>query len=598
MKPQNPFATSLRTHTLGSLTELDSGTMVEVCGWVHKRRDHGGLIFIDLRDKFGITQIVFDPGVDATSHTAAERLRSEYCVHVTGKVRPRGPGLENPKLKTGKIEIECHSLTLISASETPPFQIAEEETVGEDLALTYRYLDLRKPKLAQKIALRNALAWEVRSYFHARAFEEIETPILTKSTPEGSRDYIVPSRIYPGNFYALPQSPQLYKQLCMIAGFDRYFQIARCFRDEDLRADRQPEFTQIDVEMSFVDESDIEDVACGLMVHLCKRFLNYDMDLPARHMSYGTAMEKYGSGRPDLGLDLSFTRIDSLARRTEFAPFQKGVVKCFVVPAHVEFSRSEIDGCADFVRVFGLEGVAWTRVTTEGLTGGIAKFFPPEMHAELIETVNAKAGDVILYGAGKEQVVNQSLDHLRRHIGAAKKLYSENDLAFVWITGFPLLELDPETGGFASVHHPFTSPLYEDLELLEIDPLKVRARAYDLVLNGIELGGGSIRIHDNAMQQKIFNLLGLTPEIAARKFGFFLRALKYGTPIHGGFAFGLDRIAMLLTKSASIREVIPFPKTAKAADLMLDAPSHVDEKQLKELSLRLEKGLHNFGNVG
>ncbi len=579
-------STSLRTHTTGELRKEDAGKIVTLCGWVHRRRDHGGLIFIDLRDRYGITQLVFN--------SEADHLRSEWSISVTGKVRLREAGMNNPKLATGEIEIEAISHKVLSKSKTPPFSICDEELdVNEDLRLTYRYLDIRRGPILNHLLLRHKLTLTIRNFFDKHGFTDVETPILTKSTPEGARDYIVPSRVHHGSFYALPQSPQIFKQLLMISGLDRYYQIARCFRDEDLRADRQPEFTQIDVEMSYIDQKDIMTLMESMIREVFKECINREVPEVFPTMSYQEASEKYGTDRPDLRFGLEFITLDKIAKECNFGVFkeameQGGTVKAMKIPGAAELiSRKDIENFTTFVSSFGLRGLAWMKMTEEGLTSNIVKFFSETHQNELIKQADLKAGDLILFAAQDLFTVNQSFDHLRRHIGAKLGLIDPNTFEFVWIVDFPLFDKDPITKQISSTHHPFTAPLDEDIHLLESHPEKVRAKAYDLVLNGIELGGGSIRIHSQEIQRKIFELLRLTPEDIDSKFGFFIQALQFGTPPHGGLAFGLDRIAMLLTNSPSIRDVIAFPKTQKASDLMVNCPSPVAPEQLRDLALSL-----------
>ena len=590
------YKTSIRSHTASSLKKEDAGTVVTLCGWVHRRRDHGGLIFIDLRDRYGITQLVFDPVIHGETHKSAEALRNEWSISITGKVRNREPGMTNIKLLTGEIEVEVTKLTILSKSKTPPFSICDPaEDVSEDLRLTYRYLDIRRGKILSHLQMRHKLTLCIRNFFDRHGFLDVETPILTKSTPEGARDYIVPSRVHPGMFYALPQSPQIFKQLLMISGIDRYYQIARCFRDEDLRADRQPEFTQVDVEMSYIDQVDIMNLMEAMVKELFHKCLDLKITHTFRKMSYEEAVERYGTDRPDLRFALDLIRMDDVAKKSNFSVFkdgldQGGVIKAIKVPNGGELvSRKDIEEFTSFVSTFGLQGLAWMKMTSKGLTSNIVKFFSEDQQNEIINKANLKDGDLILFAAGSNQIVNQALDHLRRHIAAKLNLINPDQFEFLWVVDFPLYEKDPTTKQITSVHHPFTAPLDEDIPLLDSDPLKVRAKAYDLVLNGSELGGGSIRIHDQLVQRKIFELLRLTPAEIETKFGFFINALQYGTPPHGGLAFGLDRIAMLMTGSPSIRDVIAFPKTQKAADLMVDCPSSVSHEQLSDLSISIRK---------
>ncbi len=587
--------TTLRTHHLGELNLSDIDSHVSLCGWVHRRRDHGGLIFIDLRDRYGITQLVFDPKLDQHSHDLAQLLRSEWNIQVEGRVRARGEGLTNEKLATGQIEVEATKLKILSKSKTPPFSLCDDKIdVNEDLRLTYRYLDIRRGEILERMLTRHKIVKIIRDFFDRRGFCEVETPILTKSTPEGARDYIVPSRVHEGKFYALPQSPQLFKQLLMISGLDRYFQIARCFRDEDLRADRQPEFTQLDIEMSFIDKADIIDMIEDLMIEIFDKILGVQLKKGFRHMPYSEAMEKYGCDKPDLRFGMEFHRVTDIAEKSEFSVFRDqiaagGIVKAICVKNGAAFSRKDIDDFTTFVNKLGLSGLAWMKMGDEGLSSSIVKFFSEPLQKELIKRLDVEVGDLILFGADSLGVVNQAFDHLRRHIADLQGLKKEGDWKLLWVDDFPLFEKDKESGLPTSVHHPFTSPLKEDFNKLHSDIFNVRSNAYDLVLNGFELGGGSIRIHDSEIQRTIFELLRLTPDDITNRFGFFMEALNYGTPPHGGIAFGIDRIAMLMAGASSIRDVICFPKTQRATDAMMDCPSTISHHQLDELHIRVKE---------
>lgn len=587
--------TALRTHHLKELTKKNDGEIVNLCGWVNRRRDHGGLIFIDLRDRYGITQIVFDPTIDEKAHREADRLRSEWVVSVTGKVRCRAEGMANPNLYTGEIEVEITELKVESMCPTPPFSIADEKIdVQDEIRSTYRYLDIRRTEIKERLIMRSKATNVIRNYLCDQSFVEVETPILTKSTPEGARDYIVPSRVHPHHFYALPQSPQIYKQLLMIGGMDRYFQIARCFRDEDLRADRQPEFTQVDIEMSFNSQEDIINMTEGLMKKLWKECNNINLEPSFPRYSYAECIEKYGTDRPDLRFKMEFVNVETIAKKSSFSIFQSAlerghIIRSITVPNGASLSRREIDELTLFCKQFGLAGLAWMKMTDGALASNIVKFFDEEIQKDLIETCKVNEGDLLLFAAAEKSTVHQSLDHLRRHLGEKMGLIKEGDLQFLWVTDFPLFELDKDSKDLTSIHHPFTSPVAEDMHMLDSDPLKVRSNAYDLVLNGSELGGGSIRIHNSEVQKKIFSLLKLSDEQIEEKFGFLTKALTYGAPPHGGIAFGLDRIMMLLTGTESIKDIIAFPKTQKAADLMMSCPSVVDDKQLEELFIERKK---------
>lgn len=584
-----------RTHTCGELNCSHINQNVTLSGWVHRRRDHGGLIFIDLRDRFGLTQLIFDPAlVEKEIFEQASKLRSEWVICVQGEVIARSDAMINPKLSTGEIEIKVGALNILSVAKTPPFSICEEETdVNEELRLKYRYLDIRRGEVAENLVLRHNAMLAVRNFFNNNGFLEITTPILAKSTPEGARDYLVPSRIYPGNFYALPQSPQIFKQLLMVSGMDRYFQIATCFRDEDLRADRQPEFTQIDVEMSFGTPQDLMALIEKLMKTLFQQCVGKEIPSSFPHMHYRDCMENYGTDRPDLRFAMPLVRLDSIVKNSTFSIFLEqletgGCVKALCVKKGAELSRKDIDNYTQFVGKFGLTGLAWMKMQEEGLTSNIVKFFDQNVQTALIEALNVEVGDLILFAASAEDRVNQALDHLRRKIAKDRHLIPDQALSFLWVTDFPLLKWNPEERRLESEHHPFTSPHFDDIELLEREPLKVRALAYDLVLNGYEIGGGSQRIHNSQLQEKIFQALRLSAEEIHEKFGFFVEALQYGTPPHLGIALGLDRIVMLLAGTENIRDVIAFPKTQKASDLMMRCPADVSPKQIHELKIKVE----------
>jgi len=580
-----------RTHTCGELRKEHIKEKTVLAGWVNRRRDHGGLIFIDLRDRFGITQLVFDPKVNAKAHEAANSLRSEWVIAVEGTVIPRAEGMTNPKMATGDIEVEADTLSILSKAKTPPFSICEDiAEVSEELRLRFRYLDIRRGELLQNLRLRHKAMMHIRAYLDSEAFTEVSTPILAKSTPEGARDYLVPSRVHHGSFYALPQSPQIFKQLMMISGMDRYFQIAQCFRDEDLRADRQPEFTQIDMEMSFGSPSDLIHIIEGLLKKLFKECAGREISPPFTIMSHAECIEKYGTDRPDLRFGMDFVRIEDIVSQSDFSILKNqlelgGIIKAIRVKGGAECSRKDIDRYTAFVAQFGLQGLGWMKYQNGELSSSIVKFFSEPQQKELIERMKLENGDLLLIAGGKEKVVNQSMDHLRRHIAKERKMYDETALEFVWVTDFPLFEWDEDERRYFSMHHPFTAPLDEDAHLLDTDPAKVRSNAYDIVLNGYEIGGGSQRIHDTELQNKIFTLLDLSQEDIDMKFGFFGEALKYGTPPHLGIALGFDRIMMLLIGTENIRDVIAFPKTQKASDLMMQCPSPVESEQLEELHI-------------
>ncbi len=587
-----------RTHHCNALDTTSIGQTVVLYGWVATRRDHGGVMFVDLRDREGITQLVFNPQNNEKIHELAKDLRSEFVLGIQGKVQARPSGMENTKLKTGGIEVIVEDFEVFNSSKTPPFMIEDNLDVNEDLRLKYRYLDLRRPTMQQKLKIRHRAMQATRRYLDTQGFLEIETPFLAKSTPEGARDYLVPARIYPGKFFALPQSPQLFKQLLMVAGMERYFQIVRCFRDEDLRADRQPEFTQIDLEMSFISQEDILQTMEGLVALIWKESMGVSLSLPFPRMSYDEAMDRYGLDAPDTRFGLELNDLTSIFSNSAFKVFKSavesgGVVKAIKIPAEnlkqKDLSRKDLDDLTDFVKIYGAKGLAWIRIEEGNWQSPIVKFFSEEEKKALSEKLNLTPGDVVLFGADKKNIVHPALGNLREHLGAKLGLIDSTKLNFVWVVDFPMFEYDETEKRFVAIHHPFTSPKPTDLALLETDPLKARANAYDLVLNGHEIGGGSIRIHSTEIQSKVFKLLGIAEEEAREKFGFLLDALSFGAPPHGGIAFGLDRIVMLLTGTDSIRDVIAFPKTQKAVCPMTEAPSEVSARQLLELGIKVQK---------
>lgn len=581
-----------RTHYCGELTSADIGQEVCLMGWVQRRRDHGGLIFIDLRDREGIAQLALDPDRDPEAHAKADKVRNEFVVAVKGTISPRPEGTINPKMKTGEVEMEVSELKILNSSKTPPFMLDEHVDVAENIRLKHRYLDLRRPALQKNMILRHQVTKTVRNYLDEQRFLEIETPVLNKSTPEGARDFLVPSRVNGGNFFALPQSPQLFKQLLMVSGYDRYCQIVKCFRDEDLRADRQPEFTQIDCEMSFVDSDDVISIMEGMIARVFKETIGVDVATPMARMTYAEALNRYGVDNPDLRFDLELVELSSIVDGCGFKVFADavkngGMVKAINAKQCATFSRKDLDLLTDFVKIYGAKGLAWVKMTEDGWQSPIAKFFTPEELEQINQAMDAEVGDLLMFVADTTAITNEALGRLRGHLGQKLGLADKDNYQFVWVTDFPLLEWDGETRRHMAVHHPFTAPRDEDMELLDTDPGKACAKAYDLVLNGSEIGGGSIRIHDQQIQSKMFELLGIGEEEAREKFGFLLDALEYGAPPHGGLAFGLDRLVMILTGSDSIRDVIAFPKTQKATCLLSGAPSEVEEKQLQELSIRL-----------
>ncbi len=581
-----------RTDMCGDLRKEDTGREVTLYGWVHRRRDHGGVIFVDLRDHTGIVQIVFSPEETPEAHKVARDLRSEFVIAVGGSVRPRPEDTVNPELSTGDVEVVGTTLRILNTAVTPPFRVEDDTDAGEELRLKYRYLDLRRPVMQRNFRLRHRVCLAVRQYFDSAGFIEVETPVLIKSTPEGARDYLVPSRMYPGKFYALPQSPQLLKQLLMVSGVDRYFQIARCFRDEDLRADRQPEFTQIDVEISFADENDVLDISEAMLAAIYRE-VGREIQLPFRRLSYAEAIGRFGTDKPDTRFGMELVDVTDVVSESEFRTFREiveagGVVKGICAPGHASASRKDLDELTQFAGIYGAKGLAWFKVTEKGLESPIKKFFSEGELKQLRGAFSASEGDLLLMVADKPTVVADSLANLRLKLGEQLQLIPHDKDELVWVLDFPLFE--QTEGALSPQHHPFTAPHEEDVQLLETDPLKVRARAYDIVLNGNEIGGGSIRIHDSSLQERVFKALGISEQEARDRFGFLLEAFSYGAPPHGGIAFGLDRIVMLLAGEDTIRDVIAFPKTQKGACLLTDAPSSVAPKQLKELGVKVDLG--------
>jgi len=582
-----------RTHNCCELGVESLGMEVVLMGWVLRRRDHGGVIFVDLRDREGLTQVVFNPVVDQKVHEKAHGIRSEYVIGIRGKVDKRPEGMTNPSLKTGEIEITVKELKVFNAAETPPFLIEDKVDVSENIRLKFRHLDLRRPQLQKNIILRHKAAASVRHYLNSKGFLDIETPVLTRSTPEGARDYLVPSRVNPGRFYALPQSPQLFKQLLMISGFDRYYQIVRCFRDEDLRADRQPEFTQIDIEMSFVGEEDIINISEGMIKSLFKDVLNKEINTPFPRMTYKDALDRFGLDKPDIRFGLELKEVSDIVEGSGFKVFSSvvkkgGIVKALNAKGCSDFSRKEIDDLGELTAIYRAKGLAWIKVREDSWQSPIAKFFTDKEKEELTRRINMEPGDLVFFVADQPNVTNEALGHLRNHLGKRIGLIDENEFKFIWITHFPLLEYDETEKRYQALHHPFTAPFEEDYKLLKDDPLSVKSRAYDLVLNGSEIGGGSIRIHQRKLQEKVFEALGMDRKTYEEKFGFLLSALDSGAPPHGGIAFGFDRLVMILCGQPSIRDVIAFPKTQKAACLLTDAPSETSKAQLDELSLKVK----------
>ncbi|MDU2065129.1 MAG: aspartate--tRNA ligase [Sporomusaceae bacterium] len=580
-----------RSHACTQVTKADEGKDVVLCGWVSRRRDHGGLIFVDLRDRSGIVQVVFSPDHNQEAFTKAETVRNEYVLAVRGVVRLRDDATVNTNLATGAVEVYGEELRILNAAATPPFYIQDQIDVDENLRLKYRYLDLRRPEMQKNLMLRHRVTKSMRDFFDAKDFVEIETPMLAKSTPEGARDYLVPSRVNPGKFYALPQSPQTFKQLLMVAGMERYFQIVRCFRDEDLRADRQPEFTQLDIEMSFIDRDEILAIMEEMVAKLFKEAIGADVAYPFARLTYEEAMNRYGSDKPDTRFGMELVDLSETIKGSNFKVFENiladgGQVKAITVKGHAAIPRRELDGLVDYVAIYGAKGLAWMCCNEDGIKSPIAKFFSEEMLAAIQQTAQAETGDLILFVADKPAVVAAALGQLRLEMARRLDLIDPNKLNFLWVVDFPMFEYDEEEKRYVAMHHPFTSPRDEDIQYLTTDPSKVKAKAYDMVLNGTEIGGGSIRIYNRDLQEKTFEAIGFTKEAAYDKFGFLLDAFEYGTPPHGGIAFGLDRLVMIMAKRASIRDVIAFPKTQSAIDPMTQAPSEVAEKQLKELSIR------------
>jgi len=588
----------MRSHYCGDVNETLEGQTVTVAGWMHRRRDHGGVIFIDLRDREGLVQVVCNPE-DAESFAVADRVRSEYVLQVEGVVNLRPEGSDNTDLKSGKIEIIAKRLEILNSSQTPPFPLTEQAEVSEDIRLRHRYIDLRRPEMLNKLRFRSKITRQLRNYLDDNGFLDIETPILTKATPEGARDYLVPSRTHQGDFFALPQSPQLFKQLLMVSGMDRYYQVVRCFRDEDLRADRQPEFTQLDIETSFVEEQDLMNMMEEMIRQLFANVLEQELPNPFPRMNYAEAMERYGSDKPDLRIDLELVEVSDLMANVDFKVFsapakdEKSRVAALRVPKGSELSRKQIDDYTKYVSIYGAKGLAYIKINDieagmDGLQSPILKFLPDDVVAAILERTGCETGDIVFFGADKAGVVNEALGALRIKIGHDLDMVSP-EWKPLWVVEFPMFEWDEKASRWTALHHPFTAPRESDLDLLTTDPGKCLSRAYDMVLNGTELGGGSMRIHQMDVQTKVFELLGIDEEEAKDKFGFLLDALQYGCPPHGGLAFGLDRLAMLMTGSASIRDVMAFPKTQSASCLLTDAPSAVSEAQLKELNIRLRK---------
>lgn len=578
----------------GTLTKNDIGKEVKLAGWVLRRRDHGGVIFVDLRDRTGFAQIVFNPQVNEEAHNKAQDLRSEFVISVVGKVRARSEEMINPKIPTGEIEVMVEKLELLNTSETPPFMLEDDIDTNEEIRLKYRYLDLRRPKIFNNLYYRFLITNAFRKHLAENGFIDVETPILNKSTPEGARDFLVPSRLSAGDFYALPQSPQIFKQILMIGGFDRYYQIAKCFRDEDLRADRQPEFTQVDIETSFLSTDEFLSIMEKVIADIVKEVYNFDLPLPLPRLSYKEAMENYGSDKPDTRFELKLINVEDAVRGCDFAVFKnaldnKFIIRCLNAKGGEKLSRKDIDDFTKYVGIFGAKGLAWMRVSENGLESNIVKFFSKENQNKILETTKAEKGDLLFFVADTPKITFDALGNLRLKVAEKLNLIDKDKLNFLWVVEFPLFEYDYKEKRISATHHPFTAPVPEDIAILESDTLKVRSDTYDLVLNGNEIGGGGQRIYDSSVQAKIFNLLGISEEKAKERFGFLLDALKYGAPPMCGMAFGIDRVVMLLQKQESIREVIAFPKTQKGQCLMSGCPSTVDEEQLEELHLKIEE---------
>ncbi len=590
-KYSSSLAAAYRSHVCGALRSADIGCRVKLSGWVQNWRDHGGVVFIDLRDRYGLTQVVFNPENAPEAHATAHTLRGEFVLQVEGEVINRPEGTVNPNMATGEIEVLVDQVKLLNRAQTTPFMIDETSEIGENIRLQYRYLDLRRQPMQEALIARHKVTKVVRDYLDGKDFLEIETPMLTKSTPEGARDYLVPSRTNPGSFFALPQSPQLFKQLLMVSGFDRYFQIVKCFRDEDLRADRQPEFTQIDMEFSFVERDDIISLVEGMIAAIFKELKGLDTELPFSRLSYAEALEKYGLDAPDIRFSMHLVDLCGVFAGTEFKVFRsvldkKGIIKGLNLKGGARLSRKEIDDLLEVVKVYGAKGLAWIKVNEDGWQSPIVKFFTEPEIETLGKEMAAEAGDLLLFVADKAEITNEALGRLRLHLGEKMGLIDDKQMAFCWVVDFPMFAWDEQEKRHVAIHHPFTAPLDEDLDKLNDKPLTVKAKAYDLVLNGIEIGGGSIRIHDADIQAKVFQLLKIDDEEAREKFGFLLDALSFGAPPHGGIAFGLDRLMMLLLGRQSIREVIAFPKTQKATCLLSGAPNTVSPRQLRDLAIK------------